>query len=149
MTGSPDFSYLTKDKGLEVDASKLQPFKFTELEGTPTIWSLPATEENKPFFNASLRKVNSRRGRRSKVTTADTVKASREEDKEMLANFCARKWDVKDANGEDVERTSENVQAFFAVLPDYMFDDYRVFVTDSSNWLADATIDTGDGLGEP
>lgn len=128
-----DYTKLTKSA--QPNPSKEIPYKFDMLDGfAPTIWSLPATEDNKPFMNESLRRVAVRRARRTKVTNADTVKASRQEDKELLAAFCAKRWDME-IDGAKVEFSVAEVQAFFEALPDFVFDDYRSYITDITNWI--------------
>jgi hypothetical protein len=135
-----DFSHL---KALEQKGDTERPFKFDQIAGAPTIWFLPGTDVNKAFMNESLRRANSRSGRRQRKVTADTVKAARDEDREVLAKTCARRWDVCDATGEPVEFSYENCLEFFQALPDWLFDEVRAFVTDPGNF-----VDAEDNLGE-
>lgn len=130
----PDFSNLKK---LDVDGSTAREYKFDQIEGAPSIWSLPASEENKPYMNEALRRVGkgSRGGRRAKRTTVDTVKASRDEDKELFAKYCAKRWNVKDASGLEVQFTPENCREFLEALPDWIFDDYRQWLNEATNFL--------------
>jgi hypothetical protein len=129
----PDFSHLAK---LEQRTNEV-PYKFEQIAGAPTIWSKPATDANKPFLNESLRRSNlrARANRRSKRVTQDTLTASRQEDREILSKFCATRWDVTDAKGDAVEFSQENCLEFFEALPDWLFDDYRTFLTDPGNFV--------------
>jgi hypothetical protein len=131
--------------GLNVDGEKPLPYHFDMLPNQPTLFCLPATEDNKPFMNESLRRAAVRRARRVKVTNADTVKASREEDKEIIANFCVRSWSMK-IDSNDVEFSADECMEFFAALPDWVFDDFRVWLTDPTNFVKVAV--DGTALGE-
>lgn len=129
----PDFSNFRKQ---EIKADQLAQYTFHDLEGSPSIWSLPALEANKPFMNETLRRVAARnRARRpGRVATVETMAQSRNEDRELLAKFCARNWDVVDASGERVEFSAENCLEFFQALPDDIFDGYRNWAVDPANW---------------
>lgn len=139
-----DFSHL---KALEQKGDAEVPYKLEQIAGAPSIWFLPGTDANKAFTNESLRRANARArmNRRSKRVTADSIAAAREEDRELIAKFCARRWDVKDAKGKDVEFTPDNCLEFFRALPDWLFDDIRAFVMDPGNFVE--AVD--EGLGEP
>lgn len=139
-----DFSHL---KLLEQKGDELVPYKMEQIAGSPTIWFLPGTDANKPFANESLRRANARArtNRRSRRVTQETISTARDEDRELLAKYCARRWDVKDAAGANVEFSVENCLEFFQALPDWLFDDIRGFVTDPGNFIAG---EAGDELGE-
>jgi hypothetical protein len=141
---APNFSHLAQ---LEPRADIDVPFKLEQITGAPTIWFKPGTDVNKAFLNESLRRANLRNNtsRRAKRLTEDTLKASRDEDREVLAKTCATRWDVKDANGKAVEFSEANCLAFFRALPDWLFDEIRAFVTDPANFVVTAD---GTGLGE-
>jgi predicted YcjX-like family ATPase len=137
----PNFSHLQK---AEVRDAEL-PYKLEQIEGAPTIWFAPGTDVNKTFQNETLRRANQRqRTRRNKLVTPDTVEASRQEDREIIAKTCAKRWDVKDADGQDVEFTYENVLEFFQALPNWIFDELRQWVTEPSTFVGGE----GDNLGE-
>jgi hypothetical protein len=126
------------------------PYVFEELEGAPKLFSLPAIEANKAYFNDMLRRVTARQGRRQRRgATVDTVKASRDEDRELLAKHCAKSWEgVIDSSGAQVEFNEANCLEFFKALPDDIFDGYRAWSTNSSNWV-EVTDEDGSQLGEP
>lgn len=130
----PDFSHLA---GLDPKGDKLVPYIMDQIEGAPTIWFLPGTDANRPYLNETLKRANARvkGGRRTRRVTVDTIEASREEDRELLAKFCAKRWDVKDADGMAVEFTVENCIEFFKALPNWLFDEVRTFVTDPGNFI--------------
>jgi hypothetical protein len=140
-----DFSQL---KVLEQSGTKTVPYKLEQIEGAPTIFFLPGTDANKPFMNESLRLANmrSKRSRRGMKVTQETLRQSRDEDRDILSRLCAKDWkDVVDASGEAVPFTSDNCREFFEQLPDWLFDDIRGWVTDPTNFIAD---NDGTELGE-
>lgn len=139
-----DFSHL---KNLEQKGDKQFPYVLEQIEGAPTIWFHPATDANKDFLNESLRRVNARAGqnRRGRRVTEEVVRASRDEDREVFAQVCAKRWTVKDANGEDVEFTADNCLSFFRALPDWLFDDIRTWLTNPANFVDNPN---GNALGE-
>jgi hypothetical protein len=143
-----DFSHL---KDLQQVGDQEVPYKLEQIKGAPSIWFLPATDANKPFMNETLRRANmrARTSRRGRKVTQDTIQSSRDEDKEVLSKFCARRWDVTDAKGKAVPFTPENCLEFFNALPDWLFDDIRGWATDPSNFLADGGTDEGLGESSP
>jgi hypothetical protein len=140
-----DFSHL---KALEQKGDAEVPYKLEQIEGAPTIWFAPGTDANRAFQNESLRRANARarQNRRSKRVTREVVAASRQEDREVIASTCAKRWDVRDAKSKAVEFSPEACLEFFEALPDWLFDDIRAFVTDPGNFVG---LDPGgDALGE-
>lgn len=139
-----DFSHL---KALEQKGDTEVPYKLEQIAGAPTIWFKPGTDANKRFMNESLRRANARArtNRRSKRVTPDVIAASRDEDREVIAQCCAVRWDVRDAKDKPVEFSPEHCLEFFRALPDWLFDDIRAFVTDPGNFIESGE---DDGLGE-
>lgn len=156
-----------KLKQLEQDGATPRPFTFTDLVPPVVIMSRPATEANKPFMNESLRRAaeRNRGGRRPPKLTTDTVAASRAEDIEMLARFCVTGWGAPkgavmdgdaevspaepdygkpiDDDGHPVDFTKDQCHEFFKALPTYVFDAYRTWATEPTNFVG------GADLGEP
>jgi hypothetical protein len=119
------------------------PYTLEQLPGAPTIWFLPGTDANKPFMNESLRRASlrARTSRRSRRVTLDTVQASRDEDREIIAKYCAKRWErIVDSGGQEVEFSAENCLEFFQALPDWLFDDVRGFVTDPGNFIEEEEV---------
>lgn len=152
-----DFSHL---KNLEVSPLALAPYTIEDIEGAPTIWFSPATDANKGFFNASLKRANERAqgGRKTRRVTGDQVAKTREEDRELLALHCAKGWGstvegkeikvegrefhpVRDASGATVEFSHDECLSFFRALPNWIFDAIRAFVTDPGNFIESPTAD--------
>jgi hypothetical protein len=147
-----NFSHL---KALEQKA-EARPYRFADIEGSPSIYFLPGTDANKTFMNESLRRAAARTagGGRGRRVTTDTVAEARQEDREVLAFTCAQSWDVKDADGNPVEFTPQNCLEFFEALPDWLFDGVRNWVTNPVNFVGDVLgmssgpSDGGQALGE-
>lgn len=133
-----DFSHL----GAQKPAGDVAlPYTFADIvqdAGSPVIYFLPATEDNKPFFNDNLRNAAAKGGgrRRNKALTEGAVKKARDEDRVAISKHCAKSWEnVVDAKGVPVEFSQEEVLGFLKAIPDWMFDDLRVWLTDPTNWI--------------
>jgi hypothetical protein len=131
--------------GLREDGMATKPFTFEELQGSPTIHSRPATSANSRYNNARLKALGKRTGggRKKLRVSASTVEAARREDADMLSKFCATGWDPApvDASGEPVAFSADNCKEFFLAIPDWMFDEYRNWVADPLNFVAEGAED--------
>jgi hypothetical protein len=127
-----NFSHL---KNLDVKG-KTADFVIYQINGEPTITLKPATEANKPYFNAVLKR--SRRNMRAVQSGAINqvmIKENREQDRDLFPRFVVVGWDgILDSDGEPVEFTKENCADFLAALPDWLFDEVRDFAGKSSNF---------------
>jgi len=131
-----DFANL---KVLEVKAERTAAFTIYQIEGEPVLHMAPATEANKPYFNALLKrsKRNQRRINSGNFTSG-MIKENRDNDRELYPQFVVRGWDrVVDAKGEAVKPTQENVVDYLKALPDWLFDEARAFATDPQNYVGD------------
>ena len=129
----PDFSNL---KAAEVDGERERPYRFTVLEGAPTIWFRPALNQNQAFLNETLRRSNEKvAGARRLTMSESSIEEAREEDRQVLASSCAVRWDVKDAKGQPVEFTPEHCLEYFRALPDWIFDGVRGWASNPINWM--------------
>lgn len=145
MTSTPDFSHLAK---AEIDPSTAMPYRITDLDPAPTIWFKPATSANKPFWAATLKRMNARNqgGRRAARLTPASTEESRDEDRELYAKYCATKWEgVLDRGGKEVAFSIDNVLAYLNALPDWIFDGVRGFVTEPGNYAGEAANNLGEG----
>lgn len=131
--------------GLREDGTAAKPFTFEELQGNPTILSRPATSANSRYNNARLKAIGKRTGggRKKLRVSAATVEAARREDADMLSKFCAVSWDPApvDASGEPVPFSADNCKAFLLAIPDWMFDEYRAWVSDPLSFVEDGGED--------
>lgn len=117
------------------------PYSFEELEGAPTILTRPATSANTRYNNARLKALGQRTGsgrRKMKITPA-TVAAARKEDADLLSKYCVTGWGEKppvDSTGTPVPFSAANAEAFFLAIPDWMFDDFRNWVSEPLNFVS-------------
>lgn len=132
----PNFASLKK---LEVTSERTAWYELFQIEGTdegpPRLLVAPATEANKPYYNALLR----RQQRNATVTrlgrvTAAVLEANRDDDRELFALHVVRNWErvTEDpAPGETepkpVPFSVENCREFLRALPNWLFDDLRMF----------------------
>lgn len=135
-----DFSHLQK---LDVATADAVDFELFQLEGEPVLKVRPATEANKPYFNAVLRRSSrTQRALTARNMNAGTVAANRREDRELYAAHIVCGWSrIVDSEGKDVPYTKEAARDFLAALPDWIFDDLRVFCGNPSNFLEDGVAE--------
>jgi len=130
-----DFSHL---KNLDVK-DKTARYTIHQIAGTPVLIIKPATEANKPYFNAVLKK--SRRNVRALKAGAINqvmIAENREQDRDLFPKFVVTGWeDLSDAKGKPVEFNRENCEAFLRALPDWIFDEVRDFAGNSVNFTED------------
>lgn len=131
-----DFSHL---KAFEVQAktSRYEMRQITINDHTPVLIVEPATEANKPFFNALLKESGKATNamRRGKMKP-QTLTESRDRDRIHYSKYIVKGWEyvLDGETGEDAPCTPENVLAFLKNLPDWLFDDLRMYCTDPSNF---------------
>ena len=86
-----DFSHL---KALEVSADKTSRYTIHQITvngKTPTLIVAPATEANKPYFNALLKRSGkSTRAVRAGMVSAGMIDETREEDRELYPRLVAK-----------------------------------------------------------
>lgn len=130
-----DFSHL---KNLDVK-DKTARFPIHQIAGAPVLIVKPATEANKPYFNAVLKK--SRRNVRALKAGAISqvmIAENREQDRCLFPKFVVVGWEgVADSKGKDAEFSPDNCEAFLRALPDWIFDEVRNFAGDSVNFTDD------------
>lgn len=132
------------------DGLAARPYTFEELEGAPVVMTRPATSANSRYNNARLKALGKRTGsgRRKLRVNAATVEAARKEDADLLSKFCATGWGDRapvDSTGAEVPFSAENARDFFLAIPDWMFDDFRNWVSEPLNFVGEgATADEDD-----
>lgn len=146
-----DFGHLTEDA--KVRADQTRDYTFDDLKGSPVLKCLPATDENLPYRNERLGRINKRRKdlkRGINITPALVAKA-RAEDRELYARHCIKGWDrVNDKSGKPVPFSAEAAKAFLDAIPDYIFDEFRGWIGEPTNFTAetDPEDEDGESLGE-
>lgn len=132
----PDFSHLEK---LDVQRDRIVHYVMYNIEGEPVLHIGPATEANRPYFNALLRKSRSTaRIVKAKSMTAGVVEENREDDRILYAKHVVKGWTgIADKEGNEVPFTEENCLDFLKALPGWLFDDLRQYAGDTQNFLVD------------
>lgn len=130
-----DFNYLKK---LDIK-SKTAQYSIYQIEDEPVLTLRPATEANKPYFNAVLKR--SRRNIRAVQSGAINNKIlseNRDEDRELFPRYVITSWKgIKDSQGKDVEFSIESCRSFLEALPDWVFDEIRSFAGNSANFAGE------------
>lgn len=139
---APNFSHLHQ---LSVTSENVVPYTIHEIVGSPTLFVVPATEANKPYFARVLKRTKStlRRIRSRGVSEQDLIER-REQDRELFPKFVVRDWrGVTDSSGTEVPFTVENCRAFLDALPNWILDNLSNFAGEPSNFvIEDEEIDT-------
>ncbi len=119
------------------------PFEFYQIEGEPTLECLAATEANRPYHNALLKRNAKLAARfRAGRVSREMLARNRDEDRELYAKFVVKGWtNVKDDKGKSVAFTPEACLDFLKALPNYLFDELRMFCIAPANFLADDEAD--------
>lgn len=140
-----DFSHLAE--AAVVKADQTRDYIFDDLKGSPALECLPATDENKGYRDERLARINRRRKslrRGVNLTPALMVKA-RNEDRELFAAHCVKGWrNVKDKAGNAVPFSAEACLVFLRAVPDYLFDEFRGWIVEPTNFT-DVADEDDDG----
>lgn len=142
-----DFSHLTAEATVKVDRTR--EYEFTELKGSPKLFCLPATDENKSYRDDRLSRINKRRKslRKGVEITAQLMDKARREDRELFVKHCIKGWEgIKDRAGNEVPFTPEAVAEFLAAIPDYLFDDFRAWLNEPINFTDISDDDDDDDI---
>ena len=110
---------------------------------SPTLIVAPATDANKPFFNAQLKRSGkSIQQIRAGRITAGMIEDNREEDRELYPRYVIKGWkDMVDAKGKAVEFSVDACTDFIDSIPSWLFDDIRNYCGNPQNFVASASID--------
>jgi hypothetical protein len=136
---SNDFSYL---RDLEV-RDKTARCTIYQVKGEPVLIVRPATEANKPYFNAVLRRTRRNvRAVQAGAVSAAMIAENRAEDRELFPKFVVSGWEgVRDGSGQDVPFSEDACACFIEALPDWLFDEVRGFAGNSANFTGGDVID--------
>jgi hypothetical protein len=134
-----DFSHF---KAFAVTSELRAEYSFNAIEVSgkiPVLEIAPATEANKPYFNALLKRgiKYARQVQAGKVST-QALEDNRENDRELYPLYVVKGWqDVLDAKGKEVPFTQENVREFLSAIPAWAFDDLRNFAGNPISFVVD------------
>lgn len=131
MTTKPEFDF----KPLQVNAQQTSNYTIYSIENTPTLTLAPANQVHKAYFNEVLRRNS--QASRVKAQNVALLEKNREEDRELYAKYILKGWkNVKDRSGNDVAFSQENALAFLQAIPDYIFDEIRIYAQATENFLS-------------
>lgn len=139
-----DFSHLKKHE--VVDKTMEYPLFQIAGDPIPTLILKPATEANKPYFNAVLKRSKKNlRALQMGSITSKIMDEGRDEDRELYPKFVVSDWkNVVDAKGNDVPFSTDSCGEFLRCLPDWIFDDIRKFAGQPTNFTSVEHIDIED-----
>ena len=124
-----DFSHLDK---LNVSKETTATYILYQISGEPELTVSTSTQANKPYFNAVLRRSGSKAGKRHKPN----IEQARAEDRDLFPRYVIKGWKgIKDAKGKAVKFSESNCSDFVAALPDWIFDEIRVFCGNVQNFV--------------
>ena len=129
-----DFSHL---KQYNVSTETFVEFPLDMLDGRAVLHLAPASESNKGYFNALLRKAPkaARAGKLAKVDV-NVVKNNRDDDRALYAKHIIKGWSgLFDSQGEEVLFSEEEVISLLEHLPDWIFDEIRAFASNVQNFI--------------
>lgn len=130
-----DFSHL-KNLDVQAKTTRYQMDQITVNGMAPVFIVASATEANKPYFNALLKKANqaSKAVRRGKISS-DLISKNRAEDRDLYPKHIILGWeDVLDSDGATVPYSKAEAKELIESLPDWLFDDLRTFCGDPANF---------------
>lgn len=140
MTDNFNFDHLRVDgQTLWVDMPELGP--------KARICVNPATEANKPYFNAMLKRagLRARRIARTERISVDDAEQNRSEDRDLYPKHVLVTWEgVLDKDRSAVPFTADNSRELCAKLPDWLFDKLRNAAATPERFL-----DDGEDLPDP
>lgn len=124
------FDYL---KELEVDKDKTVDYVVEDLNNEPTLFIVPATEANKGYFNALLKKTKIKNV--GKKINTDVLARNRDEDRELYPKYVIKGWSgMVDDNNKEVKFDQKICTKFLEMLPDWIFNKLRNFAATSENF---------------
>lgn len=123
------------------------PYPLFHLDGEPKLFLRPATEKNKAYHNALLKR-NAKLAQRFRAgtrVTREMLQENRDHDKVLYAKHVIVGWEgIKDDSGSEVSFTPDLCRQFLAELPAWIFDDVRLFAVNPANFLKDDEPDPAD-----
>ena len=137
------FNYLKKH---DIGSEPVE-YPLYQIGGEPVLLIRPAGEKNKPYHNALLKR-NAKlaaRFRAGTKITREMLKENREHDRALYGKHIIAGWDnIVDDTGVEVSYSPEVCSQFLRSLPDWIFDDIRVFAANPANFLAEDEPDTAE-----
>ncbi len=138
-----DFSHLGALDVMSSTTAEYTIFQISVNGISPTLILAPATEANESYFNAAMRQS----GKRMKAVRAGNLnpkvlEEQRELDRKLFPRYVIQGWrDVTDAAGNAVAFSAEECEAFLRQLPNWLFDEIRMFASDAANFVDTVDIE--------
>jgi hypothetical protein len=134
-------------KKLDVTKDKTATYTIGQVivnDQSPILTVAPATEANKGYFNALLKRASkSARQVAAGKVSAVLIAENRDEDRALYPSYIVKNWsNVFDSSGDEVPFSKEACEEFLEALPDWLFDDLRNFCGKPDNFV-DATALNG------
>jgi len=100
----------------------------------------PASEANQGYFNALLKRNKPQGGRRLRKAqlgvNAEDIAKNRSEDRELYPKYIVVGMrDVRDTAGQIADDTPENREKLVRAMPNWLFDELRIFCSEPMNFL--------------
>lgn len=128
----------SKLKKLELNPTSTIKYIFPNIDGSPYLVVKPATEVNKQYYNALLKRA--RKNARANPTVG-VIAENRAEDRELYAQHIITGWGNMDEITDDTTFNLQNCKDFLEALPDYEFDGLREFCSTPVNFIQGDSID--------
>ena len=100
----------------------------------------PATEANKPYFNAMLRSAGQRARRMARTDrmTAEDAQQSRAEDRQLFPRYVLVNWEgIEDTDGNPAAFNADHAREFCEKMPDWIFDKIRNAASTPERFLSE------------
>ena len=133
------FSHLKANRVKADATAKYFLYQITVNGVSPTLIVKPATELNKPYFNALLKR-SSKTARRAATGKIDpgVIAQNRKEDRQLYPLYVVVGWkDLIGDDGKEVAFSKEDCADFLAAIDDWIFDDLRNFCGAASTFADD------------
>lgn len=117
-------------------------FDFQMNGKTPTLVVAPATQVNRAYHNASMRRAQrSTAGKRRNVSAV--IRQQRVDDRELYPVHVVKGWsNVIGDDGNEVPFSQDACTAFLKALPDHHLDDLRGFCSDIGSFATTTEVGT-------
>jgi hypothetical protein len=140
------FGYI-KEARLTLDRTANFTFHGITVNGkSPILVVRPASELNKGYFNALLRR-SARMARRVAAGKMDVamISENREEDRGLYPKHVVIDWqDVLDEEGNEVKFSRDDCLEFINAIDNHVFDELRNFCASPESFAEDLNLDVGE-----
>jgi hypothetical protein len=125
---------------LQVNTQKALWVDMPELGPNARVCLRPASEANKPYFNAMLKRsgLRARRIARTDRISVEDAEQNRAEDRDLYPRYVIANWEgVLDVNHKPVPFSQDHARELCAKLPAWLFDRLRNAASTPERFLSD------------